>query len=171
MSRKIISQLSSNILKIGNASKIFYASCSKSSSGFQIENVGNYQQATYYTAKDVEFCPNRAKEVMQNNVEETSEKAVRNDTSISEKNTDSTVDDEHMKAYQADNSVSLYSVMQSNVPEPFNTCDKAPTHLNMPGNNEKTLLNENSVLEIDVLLEIIWKKMFCVLYTGILSNS
>ncbi|GFV61139.1 uncharacterized protein TNCV_2100141 [Trichonephila clavipes] len=141
----MISQLSFNILKTGNASKIFYASCSsKSSSGFQIENVGNYQQAPYYTAKDVEFCPNRAKEVMQNNVEETSEKAVRNDTSISEKNTDSTtVDDEHMKAYQADNSVSLSLIILD---------------------NEKTLLNENSVLEMDMLLEIICKKMFCALY-------
>ncbi|GFQ75791.1 hypothetical protein TNCT_653451 [Trichonephila clavata] len=106
MSRYMISQLSSYILKAGTTSKIFYASCSsKNSSGFQIENVGNYQQAAYYTAKDVEFCPNRAKEIMQNNVEETSEKAVRNDSSVPEEKTDSsTLDDEHMKAYQADSS-------------------------------------------------------------------
>ncbi|GFU54333.1 uncharacterized protein NPIL_631031 [Nephila pilipes] len=105
MSKYMISQLSSYFSKTGTASKIFCAgySSSKSSNEPPVEKICNYQQASYYTAKDVEFCPNRAKDIMQNNVEETSEKAVSNEPHISQK-TDSafTVDDEHMKAYQAD---------------------------------------------------------------------
>lgn len=93
----------------------------------------NEHQSSYYTAKDVEFCPNRAKEVMQNNVERAAENSV-NEEPFAEVKKSSPVDD-HMEAYRADSSVSLYSVMQSNVPEPFNTTDKAPTHLNMPGSS------------------------------------
>jgi len=96
------------------------------------------EQAPYYTAKDIEFCPNRAKEVMQNYVQETSQNA-SNDESVTEvKKIDTTTfqsDKDHVDIYQSGNSVSLYSVMQSNVPEPFTTKDKAPTHLNMPGSS------------------------------------
>ena len=98
----------------------------------------NEQQASYYTAKDIEFCPNRAKEVMQNYVQETSQNACCDESYAETNITDSTTlqsDKDHMDMYQAGGSVSLYSVMQSNVPEPFNTKDKAPTHLNMPGSS------------------------------------
>lgn len=100
----------------------------------------NDQQASYYTAKDVEFCPNRAKEVMQNYVQETSENAASSDETSTQatKHTDSEtsqMDKDHVNIYQSGNSVSLHSVMQSNVPEPFTTRDKAPTHLNMPGSS------------------------------------
>lgn len=98
----------------------------------------NDQQAPYYTAKDIEFCPNRAKDVMQNHVEETSENTEGDDTSNEIKKTESATfqsDKDHVNIYQSGNSVSLYSVMQSNVPEPYGTKDKAPTHLNMPGSS------------------------------------
>lgn len=98
----------------------------------------NDQQAPYYTAKDIEFCPNRAKDVMQNHVQETSENACSDDSSSETKMSDSATfqsDKDHVNIYQSGNSVSLYSVMQSNVPEPFATTDKAPTHLNMPGSS------------------------------------
>lgn len=96
----------------------------------------NDQQASYYTAKDIEFCPNRAKDVMQNHVQETSENTCSDASSPETKKGDSVTfqsDKDHANIYQSGNSVSLYSVMQSNVPEPFATKDKAPTHLNMPG--------------------------------------
>lgn len=98
----------------------------------------NEQQTSYYTAKDIEFCPNRAKEVMQNYVQETSENTSCDESTAKIDKTDSGTlqyDKDHMNMYQSGNSVSLYSVMQSNVPEPFTTKDKAPTHLNMPGSS------------------------------------
>lgn len=98
----------------------------------------NDQQAPYYTAKDIEFCPNRAKDVMQNHVQETSENTCSDDSSAETIKGDSVTfqsDKDHANIYQSGNSVSLHSVMQSNVPEPFTTKDKSPTHLNMPGSS------------------------------------
>lgn len=98
----------------------------------------NDQQATYYTAKDIEFCPNRAKEVMQNYVQETSDNT-SNDDASHENHQDASdsaeCDKDHVNVYKSGNSVSLYSVMQSNVPEPFATSEEASTHLNMPGSS------------------------------------
>ena len=45
--------------------------------------------------------------------------------------------DAHVDKYDSHGSVSLYSVMQSNVPEPFNPHGRNPTHLNMPGGGVK----------------------------------
>ncbi|XP_035222487.1 uncharacterized protein LOC118195299 [Stegodyphus dumicola] len=98
----------------------------------------NDQQASYYAAKDVEFCPNRAREVMQNYVQETGQNMCNDDPFIETKKIEPAVpmsDRDHMEAYQSGNSVSLYSVMQSNVPEPFSAHGRAPTHLNMPGSS------------------------------------
>ncbi|CAL1287825.1 unnamed protein product [Larinioides sclopetarius] len=108
-------------------------SYSKSSDEARVQRMFNDQQSSYYTAKDVEFCPGRAKEIMQNNVQETSEQASGNEPVKKTDSTSTQAEEEHMKAYRANNSVSLYSVMQSNVPEPYNTREKAPTNLNMPG--------------------------------------
>lgn len=41
-----------------------------------------------------------------------------------------------MQMYERSSSVSLYSVMQSNVPEPFQAGSGTPTHLNMPGGGQ-----------------------------------
>lgn len=96
----------------------------------------NDQQASYYTAKDVEFCPNRAKEVMQNYVQETSDNASNDDFSHENRNIAAEEGDkDHVDGYKSGISVSLYSVMQSNVPEPFTTSDEVSTHLNMPGSS------------------------------------
>lgn len=47
-------------------------------------------------------------------------------------------EDPHVEANSADPSVNLYSVMQSNVPEPFNPSTRGtPTHVNMPGGGMK----------------------------------
>lgn len=96
----------------------------------------NDQQASYYTAKDIEFCPNRAKEVMQNYVQETSDNASNDDCSHENRNIASEEGDkDHVDGYKSGSSVNLYSVMQSNVPEPFTTSDEVSTHLNMPGSS------------------------------------
>lgn len=110
---------------------------SKQKDQSQLDMHFSEQQGPYYTAKDVEFCPNRAKEVMQNNVTETTQVWNGDSGSQMEKSDSATeCDKQHMDVYcQSGTSVSLYSVMQSNVPEPFTTKDKAPTHLNMPGSS------------------------------------
>ncbi|KAF4532250.1 hypothetical protein B566_EDAN004336 [Ephemera danica] len=41
--------------------------------------------------------------------------------------------DAHLGSYDCTGAVSLHSVMQTNVPEPFTASGKAPSHLNMPG--------------------------------------
>lgn len=41
--------------------------------------------------------------------------------------------DAHVGSYDCTGAVSLHSVMQTNVPEPFSPSGKAPSHLNMPG--------------------------------------
>jgi hypothetical protein len=41
--------------------------------------------------------------------------------------------DAHIGSYDCNGAVSLHSVMQTNVPEPFSPKGKAPSHLNMPG--------------------------------------
>ncbi|GIX86034.1 uncharacterized protein CEXT_331311 [Caerostris extrusa] len=64
---------------------VFTRSLSKNANEQRVERMFNDQQAPYYTAKDVEFCPNRSKEIMQNNVKETSEKAVGNTDYVAEK--------------------------------------------------------------------------------------
>ncbi|KAK3872786.1 hypothetical protein Pcinc_022146 [Petrolisthes cinctipes] len=48
-------------------------------------------------------------------------------------NTTSSPSDSRADVYDAHNAVSLSSVMQSNVPKPFEINGKAPVHLNMPG--------------------------------------
>ncbi|XP_013776615.1 uncharacterized protein LOC106461344 [Limulus polyphemus] len=42
-------------------------------------------------------------------------------------------DKEHLEAYEHSGSVSLNSVMQSTVPQPFASSSKSPSHINMPG--------------------------------------
>lgn len=94
------------------------------------------QQVSCYTAQDIEFCPNRNREVLQNYVVEVSEGDRNEDPFAAGKDFTPAApmsDRDHLEAYKAGNAVSLYSVMQSNVPEPFSTRGKSPTHLNMPG--------------------------------------
>jgi len=45
-------------------------------------------------------------------------------------------DIDHILGYNSGTTVSLYSVMQSNVPEPFKPGNRSPTNLNMPGGGQ-----------------------------------
>nr|XP_015930715.1 uncharacterized protein LOC107457148 [Parasteatoda tepidariorum] len=112
------------------------ASCNYSKSSK--DSVGSESQGSYYTAKDIEFCPNRAKEVLQNCVLEAKQDLCEDDPFIEADKVNPAKpqsEEEHAQMYQSFSSVSLYSVMQSNVPDPFSTSSKAPTHLNMPGSS------------------------------------
>ncbi|KAG8200479.1 hypothetical protein JTE90_000559 [Oedothorax gibbosus] len=103
-SRRFISMISNN------GTPRFY---SKNKNEARLETMFNEHQGSYYTAKDVEFCPNRAKEVMQNNVEGASENSMNEEPFAEIKKSSVIEEDDHMEAYRADSSVSLYSVMQN----------------------------------------------------------
>ena len=79
-----------------------------------------------FKSDEHEFSPNRPRDVVNSAVNfatQTTEERLCNAESS---------DRESMAEYGAA-PISLSSVMQSNVPEPFNATGRSPTHLNMPG--------------------------------------
>ncbi|XP_076321271.1 uncharacterized protein LOC143230871 [Tachypleus tridentatus] len=122
---------------------------SDSSKGPSI-GTSDQQHVSGFRASEVEFSHTRAREV-SNAVAESltsghesemekhdSEYGVRSPDN--HENWDEVVkyaenlgDKEHLEAYEHSGSVSLNSVMQSTVPQPFSSSSKSPVHVNMPG--------------------------------------
>ena len=80
----------------------------------------------FYHARSHDIMPRTAEEL-----ENSGQGVKENNTVVKEK------EKEELEKYERLSSVSLRSVMQSNVPEPFNPHGKNPTHLNMPGGGVK----------------------------------
>ena len=86
-----------------------------------------------FQSREHEFYAARSHDIMPRTAEE-----LENDGhGVNNGETKVAVETEELEKYETLSSVSLRSVMQSNVPEPFNPHGRNPTHLNMPGGGVK----------------------------------
>ena len=128
------------VWKQGNWVSLLRASSSKSSNSTYSAVEEQYEGSVLqgFQSREHEFYHARSHDIMPRTAEELEESGHGVKEGI---NTDNNAmkakGKEELEKYERLSSVSLRSVMQSNVPEPFNPHGRNPTHLNMPGGGVK----------------------------------
>ncbi len=90
-----------------------------------------------FQSREHEFYAARSHDIMPRTAEELEGEGNGVDVNGGKKSRAKEEEKEQLEKYERLSSVSLRSVMQSNVPEPFNPHGRNPTHLNMPGGGVK----------------------------------